>query len=59
MKKTQLLHSINDLPEEFSIDELIEHLLVIEKIEKGRLQIKEGKINTEDQAKKKLSKWLK
>ena len=59
MKKTQLLHSINDLLEEFSIDELIEHLLVIEKIEKGRSQIKESKINIEDQAKKNLSKWLK
>ena len=46
------------LDKEFSIDELIERLLVLDKIDKGRLQIKEGKINTEAQANAKLAKWL-
>ncbi len=58
MRRTAALESIATLPEEFSIDEIIERLLIIEKIDKGQQQIKEGKINTEDQAKEKLSKWL-
>lgn len=58
MKKTAVIESISKLPDEFSIDEIIERLIIIEKIDKGRQQIKEGKINTEDQAKTKLNKWL-
>ena len=58
MKKSTVIESINKLPDEFSIDEIIERLIIIEKIEKGRQEVKDGKVNTEDQAKAKLSKWL-
>lgn len=58
MKKLAVIDNITMLPEEFSIDELIERLLIVEKIDKGRVQIKEGKINSEEQAKAKLGKWL-
>jgi len=58
MKKTEVIESISELPDEFSIDEIIERLIIVEKIEKGRQQVKEGKVNTEEQAKAKLSKWL-
>ena len=58
MRKTTVIESINKLPDEFSIDEVIERLIIIEKIEKGRQDVKDGKVNTEEQAKAKLSKWL-
>ena len=58
MRKSTVIESINKLPDEFSIDEIIERLIIIEKIEKGRQDVKDGKVNTEDQAKAKLSKWL-
>ena len=58
MRKTTVIESINNLPEEFSIDEIIERLIIIEKIEKGRQEVKDGKVNTVEQAKAKLSKWL-
>ncbi len=58
MKKVTVIESIEKLPEEFSIDEVIDRLIIIEKIERGRKDIKDGKINTEEQAKAKLSKWL-
>jgi hypothetical protein len=58
MRKATVLESISKLPDEFSIDEIIERLVIIEKVEKGRQQVKEGKINTEDQTKAKLGKWL-
>ena len=58
MKKSAVLDSISKLPDEFSIDEIIERLIVIEKIEKGRIQIKEGKVNSKDEEKEKLHKWL-
>jgi len=56
--KTKLLASIQDLPEEFSIDELIERLIVIQKIEEGKKQAREGRTNTTEEAKYKLRKWL-
>lgn len=58
MRKSAVLDSISNLPDEFSIDEIIERLIIIEKIDKGRQDVKDGKINTEEQAKAKLSKWL-
>lgn len=58
MKKSTVIESINKLPDEFFIDEIIERLIIIEKIEKGRQEVKDGKVNTEEQAKAKLSKWL-
>lgn len=58
MRKTAVIESINNLPEEFSIEEIMERLIIIEKIEKGRQEVKDGKVNTEEQAREKLSKWL-
>ncbi len=58
MKKDTVIQSLDNLPDEVSIEEIIERLLVIEKIEKGRAEVKEGKVNTEEQAKLKLKKWL-
>lgn len=36
--KEKVLKSINDLPDEFSIDELVEQLIIFEKIEIGLKQ---------------------
>jgi hypothetical protein len=58
MRKTTVIESINKLPDEFSIDEIVERLIIIEKIGKGRQDVRDGKVNTQDQAKAKLSKWL-
>jgi predicted transcriptional regulator len=59
MKKTQLLETIQDMPEEFSVDELMERLLILQKIEEGQEQIASGQFYTEEEAKQKLGKWLK
>jgi Zn-dependent alcohol dehydrogenase len=58
MKKAQLIEKIQDFPEEFSLDDLIERLLVLEKIEEGQQQVREGKTLTEEEAQKRLEKWL-
>lgn len=58
MKKSSVIESISKLPDEVTIDEIVERLIVIEKIEKGRNDVQAGKVNTEDKAKAKLSKWL-
>lgn len=59
MKKLQILETIQGMPDEFSVHELIERLMILHKIEEGQRQVQEGKIYTEEEAKKKLDSWLK
>jgi hypothetical protein len=59
MKRTNVLQVVNELPKEFSLDELMERLLVIEKIDKGLQDVKERKTVSHSKAKKEIDKWLK
>lgn len=59
LDRQQVIDSIKQLPEQFSIDELIERLIVLQKIERGLAQSKAGKIVSNNDLKKtKLGKWL-
>lgn len=55
--KAQLLESIDDLPEEFEREDVIERLLIIDKYNKGIQQINEGKTMPIDQFKKEFEAW--
>jgi predicted transcriptional regulator len=57
--KTQIIDSLNNLPENVTIDQVIEHLIVIEKIQKGLEDSASGEVYSKEQAKDKLKKWLK
>lgn len=59
MNRQQAINSILEMPQDFELDELIERLVVLEKIEKGRLDVKEGRTVSHENAKEKLAKWLK
>ncbi len=58
LTKTQVHNTVDKLPENFSIDQLIDRLLFIEKVETGLKQSEEGLVNTKEQAKQKLSSSL-
>lgn len=57
--KSQIITALDKLPENMSIDQLIDHLIFVEKVEKGLKDSKEGNVYTKEEAKQKLSKWLK
>jgi len=59
MKKSQLLETLQAMPDEFPVDELIEKLIVLQKIEEGQQQVRAGQVYTDEEAKKKLERWLK
>lgn len=59
MTKKELLKTIKDLPEKFSIDELLDRVVLIQKIETGLAQSVNGQSKSTEQAKLKLKKWLK
>ena len=55
----KIRQSIIKLPDSFTIDELIDQLIFIEKIEKGFEQSKEGKVLSNEDVKKIIEKWSK
>ena len=57
MKKTTVINTLNELPKEFQLDELLERLIVIEKIDAGLREAKEGKTVSHKVAKKMIAKW--
>jgi len=59
LTKNKIISSLNNLPERFTIDEFIDYLLFVEKVETGIKQSQEGKTYTKKEAKEKLGKWLK
>lgn len=59
LTKQKVRASLKKLPEAFTIDDLIDHLIFIQKVDEGLAQSNAGKVNTGEQSKKKLSKWLK
>ena len=56
--KAILQKQIEKFPEEFTIDELIEELLIIDKVETGIEQSKKGTTISETELDKEIEKWF-
>ena len=59
LTKSRLKEEIEKLPETFSIDELVEHLIFIEKVENGISQSKKGEVISEAELDNEIEKWFK
>jgi hypothetical protein len=59
LTKTQIINSLNNLPENLTIDQVIDHLVLIEKIQKGLEDSEADRVYEKKEAKEKLKKWLK
>ncbi|MFT7030614.1 MAG: hypothetical protein ACI83W_002162 [Marinoscillum sp.] len=59
MNKQVAIDSLKGMPQDFELDEFIERLVVLEKIEKGRKDIETSQTSSHEEAKSKLNKWLK
>lgn len=57
LTKNTVRQSIDNLPESFTIDELIEQLIFVEKIEESIRQSDEGKTISNDDVKIMIEKW--
>ncbi|HTF05096.1 MAG TPA: hypothetical protein VK826_13805 [Bacteroidia bacterium] len=56
--KKKLLLALKDLPDSFTIDELLDHVLFLQKVEIGLSQSEKGKSVSTSQARTRLKKWL-
>ena len=59
MQKSIIIHTLNELPSKFNLDEFLERLIVIEKIDEGMEEAKAGKTISHDKVKKLVAKWHK
>lgn len=58
LTKDKIKKTIDTLPDQFTIEDVIEELIVIDKIEQGLKDSEEGNVYTTEEVKQKLSKWL-
>ena len=59
LTKEKVNKTINNLPDKFTIDELIDRLIFMEKIEEGLQQSEEGKVVSNEDLKVIIDKWSK
>ncbi len=58
MTKEKVLEAVNNLPDEFTLDDLVERLIILEILEKGMKQVRAGEVVSSEQARKRFEKWL-
>lgn len=58
LTKEKLIETIRELPDSFSIEDLFERIILLQKIESGMEQSKLGQVHSTQQAREKLKKWL-
>lgn len=57
--KEKLIQVINKMPDEFSIDDIIEEFVLLRKIELGLADVESGRVYSKMEVEEKMAKWLK
>ena len=57
--KALIINTLDSLPENVTMEQVIEHLIFLDKVQKGMDDSDNGLVNTVEEAKQKLNKWLK
>ncbi len=52
-----MLETIHQLPQEFDLEELTEHLIFMEKVEKGLTQLDKEETKSNEEVKKVIQSW--
>jgi hypothetical protein len=58
LTKEKIIEAIRELPDSFSLDDLFEKIILLQKIEIGLEQSKSGQVHSTEEAREKLKKWL-
>jgi predicted transcriptional regulator len=59
LTKEKVRKTIDRLPDNFTVDQVVEELVVLNKIEEGLKDVEQGRVLTTEQVKKELKTWLK
>jgi len=55
--KQEVIELLKRLPEDCTLEDVQYHLYVLQKIERGLKDIEEGRVYTQEEVEKKMSKW--
>ncbi|MDQ3191384.1 MAG: hypothetical protein M3Q58_07320 [Bacteroidota bacterium] len=58
LTRNKIIESIQKLPEKVSLDEVLDRIILLDKIETGLQQSKNGNTTPDDQLDEKLPEWL-
>ena len=58
MTKQDILKALENLPEDASIEDAIDRLVFLSKIERGLQQAKGGQTISQEEARARMAKWL-
>jgi predicted transcriptional regulator len=59
LTKEKIKQSIDTLPDDLTVDQVIDRIILLDKIEQGLTDVEEGNVFTTEEAKARLNKWLK
>lgn len=59
LTKTNVIKTIAGLPDHFSSNDLVDKMILLDKIEKGILQADNGQVISEEELVNKIDEWLK
>ena len=57
--KKQLILTLEQFPEQFFLEELIDKLILLDKIERGNIQSENNKVINEEELENEMQKWFK
>jgi hypothetical protein len=58
LTQTKVLQAVKQLPSEFSIDELVDRMILLEKVEMGISQSDNGQVISDEDLDKQVAKWF-
>ena len=56
--KQEVSNLLTRLPDDCSLEDVQYHIYVLQKIERGMKDVAEGRVYTQEEVEKKMSKWL-
>jgi len=59
LTKEKIHYTIDSLPDNLTIDQVIDQMILLDKIEQGIKDVDDGRVYSSEEVKEKLSKWLK
>jgi hypothetical protein len=57
--KQQILKAIEELPDDANVEDALERLYLLYKIDKGIKQADAGELTSQEEARQRMAKWLK
>lgn len=57
MKREKVMDAVKEFPEEFELEDLIEKLVFVEKVEKGLNQLRKGETVSHEKVRDIVKKW--